>query len=125
MGWEMGERFRREGAYVHLWLIHVDVWQKSNQSCKAIIVQLKINKLKKKSQRWALKLGRADPPAFAVTLASKSFPQRGGPPRGLLWEDPRAGSPTEAPPAREPLQKPAAGVPGRILQIASFFPLKE
>ena len=27
-----------------LWLIHVDVWQKSAQHCKAIIIQLKINK---------------------------------------------------------------------------------
>ena len=27
-----------------LWLIHVDVWQKSTQHCKAIIIQLKINK---------------------------------------------------------------------------------
>jgi len=32
-----------EGAYVYSWLIHVDVWQKSNQYCKAIILQLKIN----------------------------------------------------------------------------------
>ena len=34
-------------TYVHLWLIHVDVWQKPNQYCKAIILQLKINELKK------------------------------------------------------------------------------
>ena len=27
-GWEMGGTFRREGTYVYLWLIHVDVWQK-------------------------------------------------------------------------------------------------
>ena len=25
MGREMGERFMREGIYVHLWLIHVEV----------------------------------------------------------------------------------------------------
>jgi len=25
MGREMGERFKREGAYGHLWLIHADV----------------------------------------------------------------------------------------------------
>ena len=25
MGWEMGERFKREGIYVYLWLIHVEV----------------------------------------------------------------------------------------------------
>ena len=42
----MGRRFKREGTYVHLWLIHVDVRQKSNQYCKAIILQLK--NLKKK-----------------------------------------------------------------------------
>jgi len=28
MGWEVGGRFTREGAYVYLWLIHVDIWQK-------------------------------------------------------------------------------------------------
>ena len=52
--------------------------QKTNQSCKATILQLKINRLKKKSQRWVLKLGGADTPAFPVTLASKSFPNEGG-----------------------------------------------
>ena len=31
------------GAYAHLWLIPVDVWQKSTQYCKAIILQLKIS----------------------------------------------------------------------------------
>ena len=31
--------------YVHLWLIHVDIWQKATKFCKAIILQLK-NKLK-------------------------------------------------------------------------------
>ena len=41
MGWEVGEMFKREGTYVYLWLIHVDVWQKSTQYCK-IILQLKI-----------------------------------------------------------------------------------
>ena len=37
-GWEVGRRFKREGMYVHLCLIHVDVWQKSMQHCKAIIL---------------------------------------------------------------------------------------
>ena len=40
-GREMGGRFKMEGTYVYLWLIHVDVWQKSTQFCKAIILQLK------------------------------------------------------------------------------------
>ena len=29
MGREAAGRFKREGTYVHLWLIHVDIWQKS------------------------------------------------------------------------------------------------
>ena len=32
--------FKREGAYVYLWPIHANVWQKSAQYCKAIILQL-------------------------------------------------------------------------------------
>ena len=36
----------REGTYVYLWLIHVDVWQKPIKYCKAIILQLKIHVLK-------------------------------------------------------------------------------
>ena len=36
-----GEGFRREESYVYLWLIHVDVWQKPRQFCKAIILKLK------------------------------------------------------------------------------------
>ena len=47
MRWEVEGRFKREGTYVYLWLIHVDVRQKLIQYCKAIILQLKINKFKK------------------------------------------------------------------------------
>ena len=36
MEWEVGGRFKREGTYVYLWLIHIDVWQKPTQQCKAI-----------------------------------------------------------------------------------------
>ena len=32
------------------WLIHVDTWQKPTRHCEAIILQLKINELKKKKQ---------------------------------------------------------------------------
>ena len=46
-GWEVERRFKREVQAVHLWLIHVDVWQKSNQYCKAITLQLKINLIKR------------------------------------------------------------------------------
>ena len=48
-GWD-GERGWREvqvgGDMGKLWLIHVDVWWKPVQSCKGIILQLKINKIK-------------------------------------------------------------------------------
>ena len=44
MGWEVQEgRAIYIYIYTHLWLIHVDVRQKSTQYCKAIILQLKIN----------------------------------------------------------------------------------
>ena len=41
----MGGRFRKEGAWVYLWLILVDVGQKTTKFCKAVILQFK--KLKK------------------------------------------------------------------------------
>ena len=42
-GRRVGGRFKTEGIYVCLWLIHIVVWQKPTQHCKAIILQLKIN----------------------------------------------------------------------------------
>ena len=42
----MGGKLGREGMYVSLWLICVDVWQKPTQYYKAIIFPLEINKLK-------------------------------------------------------------------------------
>ena len=50
MGADTGRRFEREGTYVYLWLIHVDVWQKPTKFCKAIILQLIKNlKLRKET----------------------------------------------------------------------------
>ena len=49
MGRKLGWGFKREGTHAHPWLICVDVWQRPTQYCKAIILQLKINKLKKKN----------------------------------------------------------------------------
>ena len=43
-GWsgEVGGREVQDGGtHVHLWLIHVDVWQKTPQYCKVISLQLK------------------------------------------------------------------------------------
>ena len=55
-GWDVlgGEREVQEGeTYVYLWLIHVDVWQKSTQYCKTNIHQLKNNNFFKCPKRWA------------------------------------------------------------------------
>ena len=54
MVWEVRERFKTDETYIYLWLIHVDVWQKPKQYCKAIILQLKINKSKTKHKKWAI-----------------------------------------------------------------------
>ena len=43
--WEAGSRGR---GHVYLQLIPVDVWQKPTQYCTAIILQLKLNQLRKK-----------------------------------------------------------------------------
>ena len=37
---KVGGRFKRERAYVYLWLTHVDIWQKPTQYSKAITLQL-------------------------------------------------------------------------------------
>ena len=34
----------QKGIYIYLWLIHVEVWQKTAKFCKAIILQLKKKK---------------------------------------------------------------------------------
>ena len=47
-------RFQREGTWVYLWLIHTDVGQRLMQYCKAVILQIKINKLKKKNEAGAI-----------------------------------------------------------------------
>ena len=46
MRWEVGGRFRREGIYVYLWLIYVDVWKKPTQYWKVFILRLKVIFLK-------------------------------------------------------------------------------
>ena len=44
-----GRETQEEGVIrIYLWLIHVVVWQKPTEHCKAILPQLKIN-LKKKN----------------------------------------------------------------------------
>ena len=50
-GWKVGGKTKREGRYVCQWLIHVSVWRKPTQHCKAIILQLKIHKFFLKKER--------------------------------------------------------------------------
>ena len=37
----LSQRLKRGGTQIYLWLIHVDVWHKPTQDCKAIILQFK------------------------------------------------------------------------------------
>ena len=44
-GWDGGVGGREvwdQGPHVHSWLIHVNVWQKPQQYCKVISLQLKL-----------------------------------------------------------------------------------
>ena len=56
---EMGGSDMKVETYVYLWLIHSDVLQKNIKLCKAIMLQLRIDELKKSEilkeyfiQRW-------------------------------------------------------------------------
>ena len=46
MGWQAGRRLKREGTYVYLWPIHVDVWQKPTQYCNYIVIILQLKFLR-------------------------------------------------------------------------------
>ena len=48
---EVEGRFKREGTYAYIRLIHVDVWKKLVPYCKTIIPQLKTNKKFKKRKK--------------------------------------------------------------------------
>ena len=56
-----GGRFKREGIYVYLWLIHVELWQKTEKFCKAIILQLKKKKNTKKLNIQKTKIMASSP----------------------------------------------------------------
>ena len=50
-GWEGvgdGRRVQEGGYFIHLWLIHADVWQRPTQYCKTIISQLKKKEKKRR-----------------------------------------------------------------------------
>ena len=46
-----GREAQERRKYVYLWLIHVVLWQKPTQHCKAIILHLKVNKFKLKANK--------------------------------------------------------------------------
>ena len=89
----MGGKFKREGTYVYLWLIHVDVGQKPTQYCKAVILRLKIN-TSMKSQKKGVKHLHVDSPLTPVS-PHNSFPS------SFPWQKP--GHPTQAGLERPPL----------------------
>ena len=68
MDCEVGRRFKREGTYRFLWLIHVDIWQKSTQYCQEIILQLRINKFKLKKQLYS---SNQQIVSYRITVKSK------------------------------------------------------
>ena len=81
MGWEVAERFKRKGAYVCFWLIHVDVWQKPTQFYKANILQLKEKKTNPKQSnssviQWAQEkeLGKSGLEQTACVRFENSWP---------------------------------------------------
>ena len=88
---------KKERTYVYLRLIHVGVWQKPTQHCKAVILQLKINNLfffKKKKE----KINKKSPnlcyslqsESVSSSVMSNSLRPRGLLPTRLLcpWDSP-------------------------------------
>ena len=51
MGREMGGRLRREGTYLYIRLIHVDVCQKTTKFYKTIVLQLKNKQSQKQTNK--------------------------------------------------------------------------
>ena len=70
MGREMGGRFKREGMYLYLWMVHVEVWQKRTKFCKAITLQLKNKLIKKNDLAWT--------PSFSAGPGSEDRKDSGG-----------------------------------------------
>ena len=65
---------QREGTYIYLWLMHVDVWQKPTKFCKAIILKLKNKYIKKivitiTTKRNLLKCGQKPLQIFFLLLS--------------------------------------------------------
>ena len=79
----MGGRSKREETDVYRWLIRVDVWWKPTQYCKAIILQLKINKFFKKWVRGERSENSFCLPSSVCT--TESYCQGDGKPHNATW----------------------------------------
>ena len=68
----LGGRFKREGTYLYLWLIHIVVWQKPRQHCKATVPQLKkkMEKSQKKKKKQQTQLKQPDRACTELCLGS-------------------------------------------------------
>ena len=55
----LGGRFKREGTYIYLGLIHIVVWQTPTQHCKATVPQLKKNGKKSEKEKKAADTAKA------------------------------------------------------------------
>ena len=73
--WEGGSRGR--GYMVYLWLIHVEVWQKTTKFCKAIILQL-INNFLKNCSSYLVCWGSGGLGCSQVELMVKNLPANAG-----------------------------------------------
>ena len=72
VGREMGGRSGRQETWVYLWLILVDIWQKTTKFCKAIILQLKNLKKNCMSSTEYIILSHNSIPKLQVCLVFKS-----------------------------------------------------
>ena len=61
------------GTHVHLWLIHVNVWQKPPQYCKVISFQLKKNKKQTRILEWVAIPSPGDLPNPEIELGSPAL----------------------------------------------------
>ena len=79
----MGGRSKREETDVYRWLTRVDVWWKPTQYCKAIILQLKINKFFKKWVRGERSENSFCLPSSVCT--TEAYCQGDGKPHNATW----------------------------------------
>ena len=83
--WEEGGRFKGEGTYVYLWLIHIDVWQKPREYCKAVILQLT-----KKGPAWWTAWSLLPSSGRQGNACQESRRQRAGEAFAGVWSGPQA-----------------------------------